>query len=61
VVKYQKAMNNTSKNTEQNSTPYLPKTEQEQAEAFKLLDELERELAKEEAFREVVAQKILEK
>ena len=51
-------MSNTSKNTEPISTFYLPNTTQEQAEAFKLLDELERELAKEEAFREVVAQKI---
>jgi hypothetical protein len=36
-------MNNTSNDTEPNSTPYLPKTEEEKAEAFRLLDELERE------------------
>ena len=34
---------------------YSPKTPQEKAEAFKLLDELLNELAREEALREVVA------
>ena len=40
-------MSDTSKNTDKKSTLYLPQTDEEKAEAFRLLDELLSELAKE--------------
>ena len=47
-------MTNTSRNTGSNSTPYSPKTEKEKAEAYRLLDDFLSELAKQQAFRELV-------
>ena len=41
-------------NTGSNSTPYSPQTEKEKEEAYKLLDDFLRELAKQQAFRELV-------
>jgi hypothetical protein len=38
--------------TAKNSAPYSPKTEQDRNEAFRLLDEFEKELARRVAFRE---------
>ena len=51
-------MNNTSNNGETNSTTYSPKTEKEKAEAYKLLDDFMKELARLQAFRELVAAKL---
>jgi hypothetical protein len=42
------------KNTQQPSETYSPKTEQKRNEAFRLLDELERELARKQALRAVL-------
>ena len=42
-----------SKNAEQNSPPYSPKTEEEKEEAFRLSDELERELARHGSIKRV--------
>jgi hypothetical protein len=36
--------------------PYIPKTEEEIAEAYKLLDDFLRELAKRQAFKEVMGE-----
>ncbi len=36
--------------------PFSPKTEEEKAEAFRLLDELQNEFAKDAAFREKLAE-----
>ena len=44
--------------TARNSTPYSPKTEQERNEAFRLLDEFEKELARHVAFREAVVESL---
>jgi hypothetical protein len=41
-----------------NSTPYSPKTEHERQEAFRLLDEFEKELARQVAFREAVVESL---
>ena len=51
-------MSTTSNNTGKKSTPYLPQTSAEKEEAFRLLDEFERELAKEEALRQVLSEKL---
>jgi hypothetical protein len=51
-------MNNFANDSDPNSTPYLPKTEEEKAEAFRLLDELEKELARRAAFREVLVESL---
>ena len=48
-----------SKNNEQNSTPYVPKTDEERNEAFGLLDELLKELGREEALRRELARSLL--
>jgi hypothetical protein len=48
----------TSRTTGKGSTPYSPKTGPEKAEAFKLLGQLENELAKEEALREGLVKRI---
>ena len=45
-----------SKNNEQDSMPYVPKTDEERNEAFRLLGELESESARQQAFREVLVQ-----
>ena len=42
-----------------NSTTYLPKTEKEKAEAYKLLDDFLNALARRQAFRELVAAKLV--
>jgi hypothetical protein len=47
-----------SKNNEQDSTPYVPKTDEERNEAFRLLEELEKESARQQAFREALAQSL---
>ena len=47
-----------SKNNEQDSTPYVPKTDEERNEAFRLLEELERESARQQAFREALVQSL---
>jgi hypothetical protein len=47
------------KNNEQNSTPYVPKTDEERNEAFGLLDELLKELGREEALRRELARSLL--
>ena len=47
-------MKNTSRNTGSNSTPYSPKTEEEKEEAYKLWEQFQDELAKVNAFRELV-------
>ena len=49
-------MNGTHTKTE--SAPYVPTTEAEKAEAFRLHEKLLNELAKEDAIREVVANAI---
>jgi len=41
-----------------NSKPYSPKTEQERNEPFRLLDEFEKELARQVAFREAVVESL---
>jgi hypothetical protein len=51
-------MSDTSKNSEQKSTIYLPQTDEEKAEAFRLLDELESELAREDALRELLSESL---
>ena len=48
-----------SKNNEQDSTPYVPKTDEERNEAFGLLDELLKELGREEALRRELARSLL--
>jgi hypothetical protein len=48
-----------SKNNEQDSTPYVPKTDEERNEAFGLLDELLKELGREEALRRELARSFL--
>ena len=48
-----------SKNNEQDSTPYVPKTDEERNEAFGLLDELLKELGREEALRRKLARSLL--
>jgi hypothetical protein len=48
-----------SKNNAQDSTPYVPKTDEERNEAFGLLDELLNELAREEALRRELARSLL--
>jgi hypothetical protein len=48
-----------SKNNEQDSTPYVPKTDEERNEAFGLLDELLQELAREEVLREELTRSLL--
>jgi hypothetical protein len=40
--------------------PYIPKTEEEIAEAYKLLDDFLRELAKRQAFKEVIGKHLSE-
>ena len=45
-------MINSSKDTGENSPSYSPQTKQEQDEAFRLLSELERESAGQQALRE---------
>ena len=47
-------MTNTSKATGNKSTTYSPKTEEEKAEAYRLWHEFLSELAKQQAFRELV-------
>ena len=47
-------MKNTSRNTGSNSMPYLPKTEKEKQEAFRLWHQFLDELAKQQAFPELV-------
>ncbi len=42
-------MNSTPRDSGTNSTSYVPQTAEEKAEAFRLLGELENELAREEA------------
>ena len=49
-------MNEPSKNTAPNWQPFSPKTEEEKAEAFRLLDELQAASAKDLAFREKLAE-----
>jgi hypothetical protein len=44
---------------EQDSTPYVPKTDDERNEAFGLLDELLKELGREEALRRELARSLL--
>jgi hypothetical protein len=44
---------------EQDSTPYVPKTDEERNEAFGLLDELLKELGREEALRRELARSLL--
>ena len=48
-----------SKNNEQDSTPYVPKTDEERNEAFGVLDELLKELGREEALRRELARSLL--
>jgi hypothetical protein len=48
-----------SKNIEQDSTPYVPKTDEERNEAFGLLDELLKELGREDALRRELARSVL--
>jgi hypothetical protein len=48
-----------SKNNEQDSTPYVPKTDEKRNEAFGLLDELLKELGREEALRRKLARSLL--
>jgi hypothetical protein len=48
-----------SKNNRQDSTPYVPKTDEERNEAFRLLDELLKELGREEALRRELARSLL--
>ena len=47
------------KNNEQDSTPYVPTTDEERNEAFGLLDELLKELGREEALRRELARSLL--
>jgi hypothetical protein len=48
-------MKDTSNATKESFSQYSPQTEQEKAEAFRLLDELQRESARQDALREVLA------
>jgi hypothetical protein len=48
-----------SKNNGQDSTSYVPKTDEERNEAFGLLDELLKELGREEALRRELARSLL--
>ena len=48
-----------SKNDEQDSTPYVPKTDEERNEAFGLLDQLLKELGREEALWRELARSLL--
>jgi hypothetical protein len=48
-----------SKNNAQDSTPYVPQTDEERNEAFGLLDELLKELGREEALRRELARSLL--
>jgi hypothetical protein len=47
-----------SKDNEQDSTPYVPKTDEERNAAFGLLDELLKELGREEALRRELARSL---
>ncbi|MCX6972520.1 MAG: hypothetical protein NTV93_20545 [Verrucomicrobia bacterium] len=47
-------MSTNSNPNEPNWPPFAPKSEAEKEEAFKLLDELQRGIAREDAFRELV-------
>ena len=51
-------MSNSSKDTGENSPRFLPQTQQEQAEAFRLLGELESESARQQALREALIQNL---
>ena len=55
----QRAQLKMSKNNEQDSTPYVPKTDEERNEAFGLLDVLLKELGREEALRRELARSLL--
>jgi hypothetical protein len=51
-------MSNSSKDTGESSPRFSPPTKQEQVEAFRLLGELERELARQQALREALIQNL---
>ena len=51
-------MNDSSNNTGENSPTYSPKTSQERDEAFRLLSELEKESARQQAFWEALTQQL---
>ena len=49
-----------SKNDEQDSTPYVPKTDEERNEAFGLLNQLLKEFGREEALWRELARSLLQ-
>jgi hypothetical protein len=51
-------MSDTSKNSNEKSSTYLPQTNEEKGEAFRLLDELISELAREDALRELLSESL---